>query len=82
MVTNVPEKLKLNKFKLVAIPKNRDYFARFGFAKSPASSYSGDLPAFFNEDKIGSLVRGEREVQRAICDENVQNQVQKGTGTE
>lgn len=82
MVTNVPEKLKLNKFKLVAIPKNRDYFARFGFAKSPASSYSGDLPASFNEDKIGSLVRGEYEVKRAIREEQAKSQAQKGTGTE
>lgn len=38
----VPEKNKLNKFKLVRIPKNREYFSRFGAAVAPAAQYTGD----------------------------------------
>lgn len=61
MISHVNDKLKLNRFKDVAIPKNRDYFARFGFAKSPANSFSGDDLPPSNEDKIDSLVRGQNE---------------------
>lgn len=32
---HVPEKLKLNKFKLVAIPKKSDYFKRYGLNDIP-----------------------------------------------
>lgn len=38
-------KMKVNSFHQVAIPRNAEYFARFGFAVSPASAYSGDEPA-------------------------------------
>lgn len=39
------EKMKVNKFHDVAIPRNAEYFARFGYAVSPSSEYSGDEPA-------------------------------------
>ena len=41
-----PEKLKLNKFVKVAIPKNSDFFARMSgnFPNIPDSAYSGDEP--------------------------------------
>lgn len=38
----INEKLKLNAFKDVRIPSNAEYFARYGFAVSPDSQYSGD----------------------------------------
>lgn len=38
----VPEKLKLNKFRLVRLPKPVDYVGRFGLVPSPGSKYSGD----------------------------------------
>lgn len=37
----IPEKLKLNKFRKCAIPSNREYFSRFGFAVSPSGQYTG-----------------------------------------
>lgn len=40
-----PDKLKLNKFKEVNIPSNRDYFARFGKVTVPSSMYGGDKQA-------------------------------------
>lgn len=38
----IPEKLKLNKFRKCAIPSNREYFSRYGFAVSPSGQYTGD----------------------------------------
>lgn len=35
----VPEKLKLNKFRLVRIPRNREYFGKFGKV-NPSGSYA------------------------------------------
>lgn len=39
-----PEKLKLNKFRLVSIPKNRDFFARLGGTRPsvPSGAFTGD----------------------------------------
>lgn len=39
------EKMKVNTFHQVAIPRNAEYFARFGMAVSPSSQYTGDEPA-------------------------------------
>lgn len=38
----IPEKLRNNKFRQVAIPKRRDLFARFGFATPSESLFAGD----------------------------------------
>lgn len=66
MITMIPEKLKLNKFQHVAIPKNRDYFSRYGFVSSPASQYSGDDINKMSSNKIDDMVEGERVVQYDI----------------
>lgn len=50
----VSEKNKHNKFKLVHIPSNRDYFSRFGFAGVP-DSFSGDQPGVDNRSKIDQI---------------------------
>lgn len=56
----VPEKLKLNKFRHVQIPENRDYFSRYGFLQSPSSSYGGDddLPPASGMTKIEDIEAG------------------------
>lgn len=54
----VPEKLKLNKFRVVQIPENRDYFSRFGFLKSPDSAYTGDNDAPHTMTKIEEIEAG------------------------
>lgn len=56
----IPEKLKLNKFRQVDIPANRDYFARYGMLEVPASKYSGDESMPVNESKIDSIIAGQR----------------------
>ena len=38
----IPEKLKLNRFKVVRIPKVRDMLAQFGMRVSPDSAFTGD----------------------------------------
>lgn len=38
----IPEKLKLNKFKLVTIPRNSKYVERFGYGITPDKAFSGD----------------------------------------
>lgn len=38
----IPEKLKLNRFRQVNIPRPKDYFARFGNMSTPSGRYSGD----------------------------------------
>lgn len=48
----IPEKMKLNKFRLCSIPRNRDYFVRYGFAEPGANSFSGDEVAPMPSNKI------------------------------
>lgn len=38
----INEKLKLNKFREVAIPKANDMFARLGYRTTPETSFTGD----------------------------------------
>lgn len=52
----IPEEMKVNKFKLVNLPSNADYFARLGqFAPAP-SQYTGDNVAIMDENKVDSIV--------------------------
>lgn len=46
--------MKVNKFKLVVIPKNRDYMFRFG-SVSPAGAFSGDEEAHLQQNKVDDL---------------------------
>lgn len=50
----VPEKLKLNKFKVVAIPKKGDYFKRYGENNVPLPT-TGDEIAPHAERKTDSM---------------------------
>lgn len=36
------KKMKVNTFHHVIIPRNAEYFARYGFTTSPSSLYTGD----------------------------------------
>lgn len=56
----VPEKLRLNLFKPVLIPKNSEFVKRYGLVASPSAHYTGDVLALINQDKIQSLMEGER----------------------
>lgn len=48
----IPEKMKLNKFRLCSIPRNRDYFVRYGFAAPGSNSFTGDELAPMPSNKI------------------------------
>lgn len=52
----VPEKLKLNRFRVVAVPSNREYFASFGGKLMDNNSYTGDKFAPTPMNKVESIV--------------------------
>lgn len=56
----IPEKLKLNKFRQVDIPANKDYFARYGLVDVPASQYSGDNSMPQNQSKIDAILEADK----------------------
>lgn len=51
----IPDKLKVNRFKIVNLPSNKDYFQRFGNRTLPESLYTGDDVAPTNQRKIDSI---------------------------
>lgn len=54
----VPEDLKLNRFKFVRIPPNRDYVRLVGASVLSDDHYSGDNVAIISQSKIDSIVSG------------------------
>lgn len=51
----IPEKLKLNAFRLVAVPKPAEMFARFGYQTPSAAVFTGD-------DEVVSIVGRKTDV--------------------
>lgn len=51
----IPKELKLNKFKLVQIPRPIEYVQRFGLIPSPSAKYSGDDSSPFRQNKTDAL---------------------------
>lgn len=49
------EDIKVNKFKLVYIPKNRAYMSRFGSVTVPPEAYSGDAEIHRQQNKVDDL---------------------------
>lgn len=66
---NIPEQLKLNKFRLVRIPSTRDMFARFGPREAPASDFTGDEYAVSESTKVQQLARSNAELAEALANE-------------
>lgn len=62
----VPQSLKLNRFKIVKIPNNRDIFSRYGKFTPGAQAYTGDESVNLNLDKIGSLVQADSDITSEI----------------
>lgn len=54
------EKMKINKFRQVAIPRPIEFMQRFGSAEVPSSSYSGDEFAPLPRNKVDMLADAER----------------------
>lgn len=58
-----PEKLKLNRFKQVKIPSNKDYFSRIGAVATPATSYTGDdRDVHFPQNKTEEFARIDNQI--------------------
>lgn len=53
------EKMKVNRFKVVAIPRPVDYMRRFGAAGTPNSAFTGDERAPLPQNKIEMLAAAE-----------------------
>lgn len=70
----VPEKNKLNKFKLVKLPKPADMFGRYGMFESPDHLYTGDEVAVSSSRKIDSIADME------MYDRYMQEQESKNNG--
>lgn len=66
----IPEKLKLNKFRLVTIPHNASYFARFQPSSMPASSFTGDESAPMGETKLGQMIETMKQLDEIRDDED------------
>lgn len=65
----IPEKLKLNKFKLVKIPSNKDYFGRVGLQSAGTpSQYTGDEMATPTQSKIDQILEADREYNHFLRD--------------
>lgn len=58
----VPEELKLNRFKDVKIPSNKDYFQRLGRQALPAGQYTGDEAAQMPSSKIDTVTQEEQRI--------------------
>lgn len=70
----IPEKLKLNQFKLVKIPTNKEYFGRVGLtsAGTPAQ-YSGDEFARPEQSKVDQILEADREYAKYLQSESAKS---------
>lgn len=67
----IPDKLKLNKFRLVLLPSTRDIFARYGQRVTPASQFTGDEEdATYASTKVETLARTQAELYREYAKQN------------
>lgn len=66
--TNIPEKLKLNKFQMSIIPHARKLVGTFGYASSPSNLYSGDSNESRAMDKVHVLQRGMKDYVNSKTD--------------
>lgn len=53
-------KMKINKFKLVAIPRNCEYMKRFGQSVAPSNNFTGDDLAPIPRNKVDMLADADR----------------------
>lgn len=59
---NIPEKMKLNKYKSCSLPRNKDLFTRVG-PRVPQSSSPDVVDADYNSRKLDELGRTMSQVQ-------------------
>ena len=71
----IEEKLKLNKFREVSIPKASDMFARLGYRNLPDNNYTGDAETFEGR-KLDNL-REQDEAYRKYAEAKQQEELDK-----
>lgn len=54
------DKMRVNRFKVVAIPRPCEYMRRFGATVAPSSMYSGEEFAPLPRNKVDMMVDAER----------------------
>lgn len=64
----IPEDLKVNRFKQVPIPSNREYFGRNNGKVLPDNLYTGDDVAIMPQNKIDQITEAELDVMKALND--------------
>lgn len=70
----IPEKLQLNKFKLVNIPSNKDYFGRVGLTSAGTPNlYSGDEFSRPEQSKVDQILEADREYSKYLQSESAQS---------
>lgn len=63
----IPDKLKLNKFRLVVIPSTRDIFMRIGPRELPKSAYTGEeQEVVYQSTKVEEIDRANNELREAL----------------
>lgn len=67
------DEMRVNSFHDVRIPSNAEYFARYGFATSPASQYSGDETSPMPSDKLSSSRDAENLLLSKFREEQLKN---------
>lgn len=66
----IPDKLKLNRYKTVRIPTNRDYFEKYGKCDLSRCSFTGDDDYPLPSRKLDEISRTCREeLERLTSDE-------------
>lgn len=66
----VPNKLKLNRYRFVSIPKNRDYFAKYGNFNTLQVNYTGDDVAPIGQSKLDQILEADAEYQQYLQQDN------------
>lgn len=61
----IPEKLKLNRFKEVRIPKKREYFQKLGLVNPNPKLYTGATPMPISKRRIDLLNEQVIEAEKA-----------------
>lgn len=63
----IPEAFKLNKFKDVKIPSNKDYFGRVGLQSvGDPSQYTGDEPATMPQSKMDQIYEADVQFRNEL----------------
>lgn len=70
------EKMKVNRFRVVAIPKNSEFYKRFGDTVAPSNSYTGDDVAPLPQNKIDAISAAEYQAYDLMRQEESQHSVE------